>query len=82
MNVLKDQFDNVVATDLVTDGNRSGIDARYKESINRLINNDPNMFDNSERSEMIYQSKFEQTGVMVFLIVLRMLLIHRIIIFV
>jgi hypothetical protein len=58
MKVLKDQFDTVVA---VTDGNRS-VDARSKarskESIDRLINSDPNMFDNSERSEMIYQSEF------------------------
>ena len=58
MKVLKDQFDTVVATDSDTDGSRSVIDARSKESIDRLINSDPNMFDNSERSEMIYQSEF------------------------
>ena len=58
MKVLKDQFDTVVAKDSDTDGNRSVIDARSKESIDRLINSDPNMFDNSERSEMIYQSEF------------------------
>ncbi len=59
MKVLKEQFDDVVAADPpVTDGNRSGINARSKKSIDRLINSDPNMFDNSERSEIIYQSEF------------------------
>ncbi|CBY42286.1 unnamed protein product, partial [Oikopleura dioica] len=53
MKVLKEQFDDVVAADPpVTDGNRSGINARSKKSIDRLINSDPNMFDNSERSEI------------------------------
>ncbi|CAG5114140.1 Oidioi.mRNA.OKI2018_I69.chr2.g8208.t1.cds [Oikopleura dioica] len=56
LKFLKEKISGIIESDeSVTDGNRSRIDPRKFQAINRLMDSDPNMFTNNELSEMIYQ---------------------------